>query len=187
MDDFSHVSVLISVVFGLALRQILTGLGRLIQVRKRVRLYWPAVTWSVILIGIIVQGWWATFKLRSHESWEFVEFAMVLAQPALIYLLTALVLPDVDEQGEIDLKVNYFDQSGWFFATAMMIPLTSIANSALIFGTVQQEGDLIALLLFVLLGAAGLLFRSEIVHKIIAPLVALMFVGYVAVFFAELR
>jgi hypothetical protein len=40
MDPFSYLSVLTSIVLALGITRILTGLGRLLQKRGRVRVYW---------------------------------------------------------------------------------------------------------------------------------------------------
>jgi len=39
VEPFSHLSVLLSIILGLAITQVLQGLGRLIQARHRVRFY----------------------------------------------------------------------------------------------------------------------------------------------------
>jgi hypothetical protein len=42
VDPFSYLSVLISIILGLGITQLLTGLGRLLQARAGTRLYAPA-------------------------------------------------------------------------------------------------------------------------------------------------
>ena len=39
MDPFSYLSVLISIILGLGITQLVTGLGRLIQARARIKFY----------------------------------------------------------------------------------------------------------------------------------------------------
>ena len=46
MDAFSYLSVLISIVLGLGVTQLLTGFGRLIEARDRVRSYGPVLIWA---------------------------------------------------------------------------------------------------------------------------------------------
>jgi hypothetical protein len=40
MDPFSYLSYLTSIVLALGITRVITGLGRLLQVRGRMRLYW---------------------------------------------------------------------------------------------------------------------------------------------------
>ena len=46
MDAFSYLSVLLSIILGLAITQLLQGVGRLLQERQRVRIYWPVLVWT---------------------------------------------------------------------------------------------------------------------------------------------
>jgi hypothetical protein len=47
---FAYLSVLTSIVLGLGIARLLTGLGRLIQARGRGRLYWVPVLWALDLL-----------------------------------------------------------------------------------------------------------------------------------------
>ena len=46
MDEFSYLSVLLSVILGLAVTQILKGFRGLLLSRARIRLYWPVIAWA---------------------------------------------------------------------------------------------------------------------------------------------
>ncbi|CAN5853718.1 hypothetical protein BH20GEM3_BH20GEM3_15690 [soil metagenome] len=41
MSQFEYLGVLVSIIIGLGLSHLLASAARLIQVRRRVRLYWP--------------------------------------------------------------------------------------------------------------------------------------------------
>src|SRR5947207_15965835 len=49
MDEFSYLSVLLSVILGLAVTQILKGFRGLLLSRARIRLYWPVIAWAALL------------------------------------------------------------------------------------------------------------------------------------------
>ena len=65
MDDFTHLSVLISIVLGLGLTNLLMGLARVVQMRDRVKIYWPSLVWAVTLLLVHAQTWWTMFGLRT--------------------------------------------------------------------------------------------------------------------------
>ena len=46
MDEFSYLSVLISVILGLAVTQILKGFRGILLSRTRIRIYWPVIAWA---------------------------------------------------------------------------------------------------------------------------------------------
>lgn len=115
MDQFSYLSVLLSIILGLAFTQVLTGVRGLLLARGRIRLYWPTLVWAVLLLVIFVQSWWAMFGLREHSEWTFAQFAMVLLQTIVLYLLAGLVLPDFGNAADVDLRRHYYDERVWFF------------------------------------------------------------------------
>lgn len=80
MDAFSYLSVLLSIILGLAITQILQSVGRIIQARDRVVMFWPPLLWAAILILVSVQSWWALFGLHLRESWSFFPFLVVVLQ-----------------------------------------------------------------------------------------------------------
>ena len=61
MDEFSYLSVLISVILGLAVTQVLKGFRGILLSRTRIRIYWPVIAWAALLLLICVQSWWAMF------------------------------------------------------------------------------------------------------------------------------
>lgn len=83
MDEFSYLSVLLSVILGLAVTQILKGFRGLVVSRGRIRLYWPTILWAVLVLLMCVQSWWAMFGLRLRQDWKFQEFGIVLLQTIL--------------------------------------------------------------------------------------------------------
>ena len=103
MDQFSYLSVLLSLIVGLAITQILKGWRGLMLARRRVEPYWPSLVWSVSLLLMNVQSWWAMFGLRDVRTWTFLLFSVVLAQTVVQYLLAAIVLPDFGAQ-RVDLR-----------------------------------------------------------------------------------
>jgi hypothetical protein len=53
MDEFSYLSVLISVILGLAVTQILKGFRGILLSRARVRIYWPVIASAAFLLLIV--------------------------------------------------------------------------------------------------------------------------------------
>src|ERR1700724_1082160 len=116
MDEFSYLSVLLSVILGLAVAQILKGFRGLVVSRARIRIYWPVIAWAALLLLVCFQNWWSMFGMRLRHDWTFLQFSMVLLNTILIYMLAGLVFPDLFGEGVIDLKENFYAHRGWFFS-----------------------------------------------------------------------
>ena len=188
MDAFSYLSVLLSIILGLAITQILQGFRDLMQARSRLRLYWPSLLWAILLLVICVQEWWAMFGWRGYPHWTFAGFSLLLAQTVSTYLIAALVLPDVRGDEPIDLHAYYYANHRWFFALGAITVAISIIKDIALSGTVTAPSlNFYAELVFIVIFVTGALSARERVHKVIAPLSAILFSAYIAVLFTHLH
>ena len=191
IDAFSYLSVLISIVLGFALTEVLKGLVGVVRARKSAVIYWPALAWAGFSLGAIVQSWWASFGLRDHDVWTFGAFAVVLLQVALLYLFTALVLPDAPRVGEdgrpvLDLKANYHTNRRWLCGALIGVVAASLLKDLILSGALPS-GPNVAFHAFLAAAALGaILIRREGYHWAAAltgpPLLAV----YIATLFREL-
>src|SRR5437764_13954408 len=109
MDAFSYLSVLLSIILGLAIAQVLQGYRAVLLARGRVRLSAPVLIWSGLILLFAAQAWWASFGLRDRANWDFLSFAVILLQMVLLYMLSALVIPEVGRDDRVDL-LDHFER-----------------------------------------------------------------------------
>ncbi len=130
MTPFEYLSVLISIVLGLGVTELLSGVQRLAHGRSRVRFHWLPLAWTGLLFVTLVQWWWAAFGFRERMAWDFFSFLLVLLVPVLLYLAAAMVLPAAD--GTLDLRAHYFGIHRLFFATAASATLLEAVRALLV-------------------------------------------------------
>jgi hypothetical protein len=129
MDAFDYLSVLFSVIMGLALTQILQGYRALMLARSRVKVFWPALIWSALVVLIVAGAWWGMFAMRTFNHWTFAMYAAVVVQITLIYLIAGLTIPDIPPEGPVDMRAMYFAHKGWFFGLlALAVPATYLKD-----------------------------------------------------------
>lgn len=186
MTAFEYLSVLLSVILGLAITQILEGYRALLLARARVRMHWPSLLWTVLLLLFVAQSWWASFGLERQAEWRFTTFLVILLQMGLTYLLAALVLPDVPEAGAVDLPAHYERQRRPFFACLLLVVLTSLVKEWMLEGRLAEPLNLAFHLLLAGVAVGGAATRRNAVHLGLALFVAIIFAAYVAVLFARL-
>ena len=187
MDAFSYLSVLLSIILGLAITQVLQGFRDLMQVRSRLRLYWPCLLWAIILLVVCVQEWWAMFGWRDYRPWTFFGFSLILAQTVATYLIAALALPDVRGDEPIDLRAYYYANHRWFFLMFSIALAISIGKDVFLSGHLPDPPlNAIAQFVFVALSLGAAFTTRERYHKLFAPLGAILFGVYIAVLFARL-
>jgi len=187
VEAFSYLSVLLSIIIGLAITQILAGLRGMVLWRSNVRMFWPVLLWALTLLLLNVQSWWAMFDLREVQAWTFAAFAMVLAQATVQYLLAAIVLPDFSIDAQTDLATHYWAHARWFFGLFITLLLISLAKAFVLYGHATQYTDLAFHILFIVLSAVALVLRRDWYHKLLALFSAGLFCAYIVVLFAQLR
>lgn len=186
MDAYSYLSVLNSIVLGLALTSLLSGFAVMVRARDRIRMYWPLAAQMALLFLLQVQMWWAMFSLRDIRHWSFAGFLVVLMEPVVAYLATAFLIPDVRDDEELDLRTAYFREARWFFAALLLVLVDSIAKNLVLYGNLPPRMDFAGHAAFAFLCMAGIVSRRDIVHKLIAPLALIVLAAYIAVLFASL-
>lgn len=186
MDEFGYLSVLIGIILGLAITQVLLGYRGLLHTRENVKLYWPSLVWSFLVLLMSVQSWWAMFGLRAVTDWSFLAFSVVLLQTIIVYMLAALVLPDFTSRGA-DLRKTYFEHFRWFFGLLAGVLAVSMLKDLVISGSLPHGFNLVFHLFFMTLAIVMALVKNETWHKANAVFSAFMLVVYIVVLFARLQ
>ena len=187
MTEFAYLSVLLAIILGLAITQILQGWrGRMIY-QARIRGYWLTTLWSVVVLLICTQAWWAMFDLRDRHEWTFGQFAVLLAQTIFIYLASALLYPDFGVHETVDLRTHYFAQCPAFFGSLTGVLVLSILRNLVLNHSLPDTADLTFHVFFLVTSISGALVAREWYHKLTSTLVAGAFLAYVVLLFAHLR
>lgn len=150
ISAFEYVTVLISIILGLGITQILTGIADLIHQSNRVKLYWPHLLWVFIILVLHVQEWWVTYELKDFQLWRLPTFLFVMIYPIILFILARLLFPFGFQEGVIDLKEFYFENYRKIFLFGASLPILAILDGVLIRG-IDLPSQLIKFLFPVLL------------------------------------
>jgi len=168
MTPFEYVTVLISIILGMGITQIVTGVADLVHQWDRVKIYWPHVMWIVLVFFLQIDEWWATYELRQFESLRLPTFLFVLLYPINLFIMARILFPLAQPESEFDLKIFYYASYRKFFLWASMLPVLSLLNNVLVTGHPLQ-GQVVQFIVFaVLLFLATRKRIDERVHKIAA-------------------
>jgi hypothetical protein len=187
MDEFSYLSVLLSVILGLAVTQILKGFRGLLLSRTRIQIYWPVIAWAALLLLVCFQHWWSMFGLRNRHEWTFVQFAMVLLNVIFIYMMAGLVFPDLFGDEVVDLKENFYAHRGWFFGIGFGMIVVSVCKEVVLDHRLPNTTNLAFQAIFAAILLIGAFTRNELYHKTLLVCGSVLFVVYIIVLFARLQ
>src|SRR6187399_2367830 len=137
-EFYLHIRVLISLVLGLGLTRLLTGLSRFIQHPERLKVYPVHLVWVATVILTIMNFWWWEFALIRLD-WNFALFAFVLFYAFLFFLLASLLFPE-DMSDYAGFEDYFFSRRRWFFG---LLALTLVVD---FIDTVVKGADHLAML-----------------------------------------
>jgi hypothetical protein len=177
MTPFEYVIVLISIILGLGITTILTGVAELIKHTSPVRLYAPYIIWILLVFVLHIQDWWVSYELKSVEVWELPRFLLIILYPINLYILAHLLFP-AGLSKEFDSKIFYLDHfPRLFYGSAILILLSTVQNISFTgLSFVSQAPKLVVAV--VLLALALLKVRSNVLHLLLSGiLLASLIVG----------
>ena len=179
-EAFLYLAVLTSIIFGLAIQQVLLGYRDLILTRTRNRLFAPVLTWSVLILLIVAQNWWESFGLAGRSDWNFVAFGMILLQALIIYMLAAVIFPRTEGSDPIDLKDHYFRERRAIYGIAIAYVVSSPLRALIVDGAILPALDLAYHGLFLAIFVMLAIVARTVVHQLFVPALLAGFIGYIA-------
>ena len=116
MDLFEYILILTSVLYALAVAQVLAGVSRMAQSTALVRGYLPQKIWMFNLFLLIFLVWWATWEFRDVD-WTFPQYAYLLVAPTLLFFVCSLLTPRQFGRDTVDIEVHFRRVQRPFFGT----------------------------------------------------------------------
>jgi hypothetical protein len=181
MTPFEYVVVLISIILGLGITQIMTGVADLVHQWEKVKLFWPHSLWIVLVFIMHVQEWWITYDLKqAFDTWRLPTFLFFSLYPVNLFILARILFPYAPADGPIDLKLFYFANFRKFFLVFMMLLVLSVISNVIVSGFTLDQLILVAL--FVITGwIAFRNLQNELLHKILTLGLLLVLIVIIAV------
>ena len=186
MDAFSYLSVLLSIILGLAMTQVLQGYRALLLARGKVHADPVPLIWSGLVLLFAAQAWWASFGLNARSDWDFLDFAVILVQMGLLYMVSALILPDVAAEEPVDLARHFDRHRRAFFAFLIAMLASSIGKEMVLEHRLPMPLNLAFHSMLAATAVVGIIVRDWKVQLGLALLASASFVAYVALLFAHL-
>jgi len=181
MTPFEYVTVLVSIILGMGITQLVTGVADLVHQWDRVKVYWPHLLWIIIVFFLHIQDWWSTYDLRRFDSFRLPTFLFVLLYPINLFILARLLFPATQPEGDFDLKKFYDANYRKFFLWSSLLPLVSFLQNVLIIGDRVQTQVVQIFLIGILLVLTTRKEIAENVHKILAVVLLTVMVIYIIV------
>lgn len=137
-DFFPHIRVLISLIVGLGVTRLLSGVARIIQHPGRTPVYWVHLGWALWMFVGLLNFWWWEFRLEQLHTWKFDYYVFVNLFATLHFLLCAMLFPD-QMQDYRDYRDYFLSRRAWFFGLLAALFLLDVADTLLKGGAYAQH------------------------------------------------
>ena len=181
MTSFEYVTVLISIILGLGITQIVTGVADVIHQWNKMKLYWPHSLWVILTFIMHIHEWWYTYDLKTHESWHIIPFLFINLYPIMLFVMARILFPFGNMDTETDFREFYFNNYRKFFLMVILLAVLAITQDILLEGYGWADQILKIIIVITLSIVAFKKIRNELLHKIIVLLLLAAFMGSLAV------
>ena len=169
MSIFEYIGVLVSVIMGLGITHLVTGMSKLIQHRSEVRLYMPHMLWTLNILIFILLIWWGMFNWSSHETWYAYEYLFIALYSIVMFFLASLLYP-WDMASDVDVREHFFGNRMWFFGVLLVawaIDVLATLVKADVGLRPVPTGYFGFIGVQILIATVGLLTSNRVVHAIL--------------------
>jgi hypothetical protein len=181
ISEFEYVTVFISIILGLGVTQILTGIADLVHQSERVKIYWPHMVWVVIVLILHVLEWYSTFELRTFNAWRLPVFLFVLLYPIVLFITARLLFPFGLNDETIDLREFYYNNYRKIFLFGAILAMLSIFHDLIMRVSAPEDFIGPVLVLTLLSSMAALKISKPMVHKTVALFMLIVLVASIII------
>ena len=183
MSIFEFLLALYAIVAGLGVSLLVRSVGQMIEARDRVRLYWVHTCWiALVFIGHVV-SWFALWRYAGHAPWTILQALLLLCVPILLYLISHLAVPELDDDRVHDMREYYFRHARWTQGLLLAVLVAGALAHLVIEGRLDLSGARGVRAAMAAILVPGIISRHPTVHAVQAALLLLIMlvaVSYVA-------
>ncbi|MGO4194168.1 hypothetical protein AB4Z13_02245 [Rhizobium sp. YAF28] len=123
-EVYVYIRTVMSMVIGLSLARLLTGLGGIVQSPGKFRVYWVHLGWVASMFLFIIHFWWWEYRLQSLAVISFGVYLFLISFCCLFFFLCVLIFPTtIEDYGGYE---EYFiSRRRWFFG---MLAVTYVVD-----------------------------------------------------------
>jgi hypothetical protein len=167
MTLFEFLMVLVSIIVGLGVAEILTGIAQQLRCRQTSTGYWLHSCGVMVVFLALLQSWWELWDLHDTQEWHFYGLVLMLIAPASLYLIAHLIFPEPVRNS--DFRKYYYGAMRPIWWLAVLATVSSTLFHPIAFGSDFVNWDnatsLVLFVGFIVLAST----RVPAIHSILVP------------------
>ncbi|MFT5676944.1 MAG: hypothetical protein ACI808_002895 [Paraglaciecola sp.] len=168
MTLFEFLMIMQSIIIGLGISELLTGLAKLLRTYrlKELGIILPALILTIFLA--LLQMFWETWGLRSETEWTFPAMMLMLGGPVILHLIAHIMFPLASEK--VNITKYYLSKSNLIWSLAIITVFISTLFKPLAFGEPIFIVDNLSSLLTLLFCLLLIMSKNIWLHRSLVPL-----------------
>lgn len=169
MNLFEFLMILLSLIVGLGLAEILSGIAKSLKSNGSREIPWThGAATAAVFIGLL-QTFWESWGLRTVEVWSFPAMLLMLGSPICLYLMAYILFPEQKKLAGLD--DHYFEQARLIWPLAGLTVIIGTLFRPIAFGDPLWVIDNVSGIPILVVCAVLTVTRSRIAHHILVPVV----------------
>jgi hypothetical protein len=163
MDIYMHARMRFTIILGLGVSRLLSGVARIVQHPKEYKGYWVHLLWSLFVFPYLIHFWWWEYRLQEIQQWTFALYFFISIYAVIQYLLCVLLFPE--EMADYNsFKEYFYSRRQWIFSVVTILFVADLANTFIKDAAyVHSLGAFhyVRTILYILLSALAIKIRDE--------------------------
>ena len=119
------------------------------------RLYWVHTCWIALTFVGHVVSWFVLWSHVGHERWTVMQALLLLSVPILLYLISHLAVPELEDDRDHDMREYYYRQARWIQGLLLGLAMTLVVAPGLFTLTPRVHAAQAVLLMLVMVVAVS--------------------------------
>jgi len=180
---FEFLMALYAIVAGLGVSLLVRSVGQMIEARDRLQLYWVHSCWIALVFVAHVVSWFALWRFAEHTPWTVLQALLLLCVPILLYLISHLAVPELDDGRTHDMREYYYHHGRWMQGLLLAVLVSGAAAQLVIEGRPDFSGAGSVRAAAAIILVPGIVSGRPVIHAtqaVLLVLVMLYAISYVA-------
>jgi len=127
LSQFEYVAVLVSIIAGLALAQLLRGIGHLLTDKDWPKAYWVHTALTIYIFAYTTMFWWWEFQFVAFE-WRISLYVLVVVYATLLFFAAIIVQPS-NVSGIDNFKSYYYEKRHVIYGTWILVVIWDVVDT----------------------------------------------------------
>ena len=175
MDLFEFILIITSVIYAMAVAQILSGVSRLAQTDVAIRWFLPHTLWIASLFIWVILVWWSVWEFRSLQ-WTFPRYVFVFVPPTLVFFTCSLLIPKNLNNQDVDLEAHFLRVRRLFLGSFAVASIFAVFDGSILSDEPLWDTGRGGQIVLIVAALAGLATKNKRAQTLVAAIVMIALV-----------